>query len=84
MSANTNEYKIQKINCEKDTCQKTFNVVVSPIYSVVTRPVSDINLEAFGRFDDAETETIISDYIVVNCSCGQNTQRVYLKKSSDE
>ncbi|WP_299112153.1 hypothetical protein [uncultured Winogradskyella sp.] len=81
MGANTIAYKLQKITCEDDSCQKEFSVIISPIYTAVTRPVSEIKIKAFARGEEVESEDIINDYIVVNCPCGKNTQRVYLKKS---
>ena len=81
MDANNSVYEIQKITCEKETCKKEFSVITSPIYTVVTRPISEIELEV--KRTDIIDEGLIDDYIVVKCPCG-NTQRVYLKINKDE
>lgn len=80
MSANTTNYRIQKVACQKNDCPKEFNVIVDSIYTAVTRPVSEIKTETFIK-REVVSEGIINDYIVVSCPCEtKNNQRVYLKK----
>ncbi len=57
-------YKVERVICVRDDCQKTFNVIISSIHTIV----------------DASTaiEGIIDDYVMVRCPCG-HCQKIYVK-----
>lgn len=74
-----NSYIIETTQCKKKECNEALKVIVSPIYSVVTTPVADIDLNAFSKGGIIVDNGQIDDYLVVKCDCGHK-QRVYLKK----
>ncbi|GAA3631396.1 hypothetical protein [Flavivirga jejuensis] len=70
-------YVLAEVTCVKNDCNETFSVIISSIYTVVDRPVGEIDFNISKQNEIAETNRI-DDYVVIKCSCG-HSQRVYLK-----
>ena len=80
-------YMVTTVTCEKSGCDTTFGVVVSPIQTVVTTPTEDLANVLIAKgirealpLGDENSHQVFDNYIVVNCPCGEQKQRVYLKE----
>ncbi|MDO5978761.1 hypothetical protein [Flavivirga spongiicola] len=78
MTTKKPSYELAEVTCAKKECNETFNVIISSIYTVVSRPVGAIEFNLSKHNEIAKTN-MIDDYIVIKCACG-HSQRVYLKK----
>ena len=79
MASNT-KYHVEKVTCIKENCQKTFPIILTPIYSAVTSPTPELQIKEMNDTISTDTAGEIDDYIVVKCPCSVgHQQRIYLK-----
>lgn len=78
MTTKKPSYELAEVTCEKKDCNETYSVIISSIYTVVSKPVGEIEFTPSKHNEIAETNRI-DDYLVIKCVCG-HSQRVYLKR----
>lgn len=83
MPAKKFTYNIEQVDCEKNECNKKFNVIISPIYTVGTRAVAEVKLKTLKQYNTIVTLEENDNYFVAKCICG-HSQRVFLKIKGDE
>ncbi|TGV03760.1 hypothetical protein [Flavivirga rizhaonensis] len=77
MTTKKPSYELAEVTCAKKECNETFSVIISSIYTVISRPVVEVELNSSRHNEIVKTNTF-DDYLVIKCACG-HSQRVYLK-----